>query len=236
MKICICDDEMLIAQDLRELIEDTASEENMEAAVNIVTSGDELLGCAKEYDAVFLDIEMPKENGLDIGKAVLEINPEIIIIMATAHSEKMRDSIHIGVRDFITKPYKKEDVKISLDIIKKKSVGQRELQVYCQRNKCTIRERDIKKISAYNGYVNIYAGDNIFRKEVSLRRMLEELEEGMFFQIDRKNIVSLAAVEKYENGFIYIGRDKMKVARDRKKSFEKAYIEYDLNYKSRTGV
>ena len=77
----------------------------------------------------------------------------------------------------------------------------------------------------------IYAGDKIFRKEVSLKKMLEELEAGLFFQIDRKTIVSFAAVKNYEKGFFYIGREKIKVARDRKKLFEKAYIEYDLRYK-----
>lgn len=231
MKVCICDDDLLVAQDLKEIIEITASKGNVDINVNIVTSGDELMEYAMEIDAVFLDIEMPGKNGLDIGKAILEINPEIIIIMATAHSEKVRDSIHIGVKDFITKPYKTEDVKISLDIIKKKTIGQKELQVYFNRNKCTIKERDIKKISAYNGYVCIYAGDNIFRKEISLRKMLEELEEGLFFQIDRKTIVSFASVKNYEKGIFYIDREKMKVARDRKKSFEMAYIEYDLNYR-----
>lgn len=231
MKICICDDDALIAQDLRELIENTASEENMEITVNIVTSGDELLECVKELDAVFLDIEMPGRDGLDIGKTIMEINPEIIIIMATAHDERIRESIHIGVKDFITKPYKAEDVKISLDIIKKKTAGKRELMVYYHRNKYIIMEKDIKKISAYNGYVCIYAGDKIFRKEVSLKKMLEELEAGLFFQIDRKTIVSFAAVKNYEKGFFYIGREKIKVARDRKKLFEKAYIEYDLRYK-----
>lgn len=231
MKICICEDDVLIAQDLRELIEKIASEENMEVTVNIVTSGDELLKCALEFDAVFLDIEMPGRNGIDIGKTILEINPEIIIVMATAHSERMRESIHIGVKDFITKPFKAEDVKISLGIIKKKTAGQKELEVYYHRNKCTIKEKDIIKISAFNGYVCIYAGGNIFRKEISLIKILEELEDGLFFQTDRKTIVSFRAVKNYEKGIFYINREKMKVARDRKKSFEKAYIEYDLNYK-----
>ena len=231
MKICICDDDILIAQDLRKLIENIADENDMAVTINIVTSGDELTECAIEFDAVFLDIEMPGRNGLDIGKSILEINPEIIIIMATAHSEKIRESMHIGVRDFITKPYKAEDVKISLDIIKKKTIGQKEQQVYYNRNKYTIKEKDIKKISAYNGYVCIYAGDKIFRKEISLRKLLEELEDGLFFQTDSKTVVSLAAIINYENGIIYIESEKIKVARDRKKSFEKAFIEYDLKYK-----
>lgn len=231
MKVCICDDDLLVAQDLKEIIESIASKDNIEITVNIVTSGDKLMEYATELDAVFLDIEMPERNGIEIGKSVREKNPEIIIIMATCHSEKIRESIHIGVKDFITKPYKTEDVKLSLDIIKKNTIGKRELQVYNHRNKYVIKEKDIEKITAYNGYVCICTKDNVFRKESSLKKLLDELEEDLFFQTDRKTIVSFAAIKKYEKGIIYINREELKVARDRKKSFERAYIEYDLNHK-----
>lgn len=228
MNICICDDELPVAENLKEVIESIASEKGMEINIKTVTSGKELLESTDDDDAVFLDIEMPNEDGIEIGRSLMEKNSDIIIIMATGHSEKIRESIHIGVKDFITKPYKEEDVRISLDIIKKKTIGKRQLQVYNSRNLYTIMEKDIEKITAYNGYVCIQALDNVFRKETSLKNMMNELDLSLFFQTDRKTVISFLAVTGYEKGIIDLNGEKIKVARDRKKSFEKSYMEYDL--------
>ena len=45
-------------------------------------------------------------------------------------------------------------------------------------------------------------------------------------------MVNLTFIEAYNKGTILIGEKKIRVSRRKKKEFEKAYREYDLNFRS----
>jgi len=60
----------------------------------------------KFYDLVITDISMPKQNGIQLSKKMIEINPKQIILVMSAHteSEKLMELIDIGIYRFIQKP------------------------------------------------------------------------------------------------------------------------------------
>lgn len=65
---------------------------------------------------VITDIVMPKMDGLMMAKAILKIDPEIKIIITTAHDEHdfLHQSIQIGVFDFLVKPMHIEELTVTL--------------------------------------------------------------------------------------------------------------------------
>jgi len=73
----------------------------------------ELLLYAKENDCyiAFLDIEMWEMNGLELAKALKQINGKINIIFVTAHTQYAIDSYDIDTSDFILKPVSKEKIE-----------------------------------------------------------------------------------------------------------------------------
>lgn len=63
--------------------------------------------CNKKYfDIVISDVKMPKVDGLELSKAIYEINKEQEIIIISAYSEinDLIGFINIGISQFITKP------------------------------------------------------------------------------------------------------------------------------------
>lgn len=63
-------------------------------------------------DFALLDIEMAEMNGIQLGKNLKKINPDMIIIYATAYSEYIAEAIlEIGADYYILKPYSKEDAE-----------------------------------------------------------------------------------------------------------------------------
>ena len=60
----------------------------------------------EEIDLIITDVNMPHMNGLEMIKAIKEINPNIPIIVATAFSntEYLLEAIDIGVDKYILKP------------------------------------------------------------------------------------------------------------------------------------
>ena len=66
----------------------------------------------KEFDLIITDLKMPGMDGLDILKFVKENNrfEEVIIITAFGTLESATEALTGGVFDYITKPFKKEEI------------------------------------------------------------------------------------------------------------------------------
>lgn len=66
--IGICDDNPMAVQQLGKMIEEYLKKEDTEAGILTFNSGIEVLEALKKPDILFLDIEMPGEDGIETGK------------------------------------------------------------------------------------------------------------------------------------------------------------------------
>jgi two-component system chemotaxis response regulator CheY len=80
---------------------------------------------------VFLDIEMPKQNGIETLKEIHELNPDTFVIMLSCHSslENVKEAISSGASGFIVKPFSSDKVKESLLHFTKNYVKKRREEV-----------------------------------------------------------------------------------------------------------
>jgi two-component system chemotaxis response regulator CheY len=64
-----------------------------------------------------LDITMPEKDGLAALKEIIEIEPTARVIMCSAlgQESKVLESIKLGARDFVVKPFKPERVLEAVD-------------------------------------------------------------------------------------------------------------------------
>lgn len=73
----------------------------------------------KKPKYIFLDVEMPMLDGLGAIPKILEIDPAAHIIMCTAMGQKniIVEAVKAGAKDYVIKPYKKENILRVLNII-----------------------------------------------------------------------------------------------------------------------
>lgn len=69
-KIAVCDDDKQVHDDIARLLRQNVSAETYQ--LDCFTSGSVFLqsACTKQYDLVYLDIQMPEMNGMDVAKAL----------------------------------------------------------------------------------------------------------------------------------------------------------------------
>ena len=76
--------------------------------VEAVAGGYEAIDKVKEgaYDAVVLDLLMPRMDGIEALRRLREINPDLQIILFTGHGtiEKGVEAMKLGAMDFLEKP------------------------------------------------------------------------------------------------------------------------------------
>src|SRR3990172_3819150 len=76
-------------------------------------------------DLMMLDIMMPKMDGIDVLKRVKAIDPNLLVVMMTAHgSEQIAvEAMKLGADDYLTKPFHPRDVTALADkLIKERGV------------------------------------------------------------------------------------------------------------------
>jgi two-component system chemotaxis response regulator CheY len=82
--------------------------------------GFEAIELAKEKrpNFIFMDITMPNMDGLTAAKEIIKENPDVNIIMCSALSQKkiIVEAIKAGAKDFVIKPYKKENILNVVDL------------------------------------------------------------------------------------------------------------------------
>ena len=66
------------------------------------------------YDLVISDIKMPRMTGLELLAHIKERTPETVVLMVTAFSstEEAVDAMKQGAYDYITKPFKNEEIRL----------------------------------------------------------------------------------------------------------------------------
>ena len=111
---------ILIADDHRSTCEGLAiALEAKGHSTQIVLDGESAIEAIKEhfFDLALVDIRMPKRNGVEVLEAVKAISPETIVIMMTAHAtiDVAVEAMQKGAADFITKPYKLEQVELKVE-------------------------------------------------------------------------------------------------------------------------
>lgn len=70
---------------------------------------------ANRVALAFLDIEMGKNSGLDLCRALLEINPRTNVVYLTAYSEYAVEAWGTGASGFMLKPITPESVRFQLE-------------------------------------------------------------------------------------------------------------------------
>src|SRR3990172_5551038 len=66
------------------------------------------------FDAIITDLRMPKVDGLQVLRVAKEISPDtaVIVITAVASTETAVEAMKLGAYDYITKPFKLDEVNL----------------------------------------------------------------------------------------------------------------------------
>ena len=103
MKLAIVEDDI----NMRKSLEITLKEYKEFEVVSFKNAKDALKKLDESFDLIITDINMPQMDGLEFLKA-LNGRYEAVIITGNATLNKAIDSIRLGVKDFLTKPFEIE--------------------------------------------------------------------------------------------------------------------------------
>ncbi len=111
-RILVVDDE----RSMREVLFSMLKNEGYDATV--ADGGEAAIEAVRRetFDAIITDVRMPKVDGLQVLKAAKDLSPNTVVIMITAFgsSETAVEAMKLGAYDYITKPFKYDEVTLNI--------------------------------------------------------------------------------------------------------------------------
>ena len=98
------------------------------------------------FDLVISDVKMPGMDGIDVLKAVKEVSPDTMVIMITAYAtaETAVEAMKLGAYDYITKPFKVDEIKLII---------QKALEKRFLKNENILLKREVESRIGFENFI-----------------------------------------------------------------------------------
>lgn len=214
----IIDDEPIARKLLQEYIEETdflnlvAVAENPLKAIGIINN--------QPTDLIFLDINMPKMNGMDFLRSSANLP---MVIMTTAYGQYALEGFEMAVVDYLVKPFslerfvKASQKALELHVLKKKNIPAEKtadeyFYVKCDGKIERVVYNELLYVEAMANYVTLYTVGGKLIAYLTIKGILEKLPPEKFMQVHKSYIVNTSRINTIEGNILHIGANKITVS------------------------
>lgn len=192
----------------------------------------------KSPDVVFLDIEMPIENGFKLLEYYEQ--PDFDVVFTTAYDQYAVKAFKFSAVDYLLKPIDLEELRDAVEKVKSNKAGSKKPQYetlqYNINNNLKklalptlegysfIDLEEILYCEASNNYTIVYSTSG---KKVIVSKTLREYEDLLtdfnFFRVNRSHLINLSYILEYKKGrrpiIVMNNKTEVSLASSRKKEF-----------------
>jgi two-component system LytT family response regulator len=207
MKAIIVDDERLARQELKTMLLEHKDIEVIAECANAAEAKEKINSL--KPDVVFLDIQMPGKNGLELAQ---ELNPLPELIFITAHDEYALRAFEVNALDYLLKPVQPQRLAETIQklLSKDEEIPQEYRTVLNNDDQVFIKDgercwfvklAEVRMFESEGNYVRVLFDNNRPLILRSLNNLEQRLNPTTFFRASRKYIINLKWVENIETWF-----------------------------------
>lgn len=174
------------------------------------TNTGKALGCIIKHqpDLLFLDVQMPGQDGIDFLKNLQQLDKPPTVIMVTAYQDYMLESFRNNAFDYLLKPIERTELQKTLHRFETEKPRQNIKNLLTElNNKIRIpgvyetwflAPSQIFYLQGDGKYTDIFLTDNTrIKTSMHLKKIDEMLPEG-FKRISKSNIINIAYIERID--------------------------------------
>lgn len=160
-------------------------------------------------DVVFLDVEMPKMNGMEAAKILMELKKAPIIIFATAYPQFAAEAFRYEATDYLLKPYDENQLADTIGRISKRLTAQESTQLRPAGKLAVEADGEILYVDPVE-ILYVFRDDKVtkiiskqgsYETKLPLKDLEYRLSSYRFFRIHKSYIVNLDYVAKLSPWF-----------------------------------
>ena len=177
-----------------------------------------------DIDLIFLDIQMPKLNGLEM-LSLLDHQPQVII--TTAYEEYALKSYEFNVADYLLKPFRLDRfiqaVEKAKQNLEKKNINKGEdnyLLIKSDKRLVKVNPDEILYLESYGNYIKVWIDGQMIITAQTLTSFTDLLSKNDFFKIHKSFIVNKNHFTYIEGNTLYMKNGKsLAISKNYKKGF-----------------
>lgn len=214
MNILIVEDELLIAEMLKEMLLELnykviAIAKNSELAFEVLENNNNI-------NFAILDINLNStKTGIDIAK---RLNDEFHVpfIFLTSYSDKktFSEAIEVKPQAYLIKPFSKMDLFTTIEVIKSRN-NQTSNYTTIKDGHLTIKlsHNSILWLKSENVYIEVKTEEKTHLVRSSLDKFLEDLNDTTFIRIHRSFAVNVNHIKAVNGQYVIVGDEKIPLSR-----------------------
>ncbi len=204
MKIAVCEDQEEEAVWLCSTIQKWAADNKQPAEVFSFGDASSFLFSLEDniYDALFLDIKMPGEDGVALAKRLRRMKDDVFIVFVTGEKEYIMEGYEVGAVNYLVKPVDKKKIYLCLDRIYEKADLQEPFIIIDTGEKTVkLLQKEIYKIEVFAHKLSYTTAKGEFE-------VYSSLKDNYFTTCHRGVLVNIMHI-------ISIGRNSLLIADDK---------------------
>ena len=233
----VCDDDEIVCEaicaKIRKILLKCGIPANMDKYVSPLALYKNIESGERQYDVLFLDIDMPRLSGIDLAKALKKRADSPDIIFVSNREEKVFESFSVRPFGFVRKNNFSNDLKDTLlSYINARVMKNAAIAVSTNGNSVVrnIKVSDIVYIESFRYKQYIYMADG---EQIECRMSMEEFESKLLkydiVRVYKSYLVNLRFVQRIErSGVVLNYKDglKLAVSREKIKELKEQYLCY----------
>ena len=212
IKVLIADDEAPAREELSFLISRLVGFQ----VVGVASSGSQAVFLIKELhpQVVFLDIQMPGLNGLEVSKAIEALDPKPLIVFVTAYDEYALNAFEVEAVDYLLKPVSDDRLLKTArrlkELLEPKLAEKIETLLSGQGKEPVLKRIPVEKngrikllepgeivcFFADQGYIVARTGAGDFITNFTLNELEDKIGQRTFFRCHKSYIVNLDYIKE----------------------------------------
>ncbi len=230
MKIALVDDEPLCIKELQTALRSALAE------IGIAVNKTDTFSSAKEffetwragdYDIIFLDIYMDKENGIELARKIRERDTYTFLAFCTSSNEFAAETYEVRAGYYLNKPVSAEKLISMFHKIKLSNIEHNRAIKLPDGYRCLLRHILYTEYINHTVVFHLKDSDShtIYMSHSDVENLL--LQYKNFKQINKGSIVNFAMVKRIDGSIFTIQNgEKLPISRRRYKEVSEDYTKY----------
>ena len=221
---------------IREQIGGFIKKRNPGFDISVFDTGEGLLAAGKDFDIIFLDIQMEGMGGIEAARTLRQSGVDAVVIFITGIREYVFEAFDVSAFHYLLKPIEEQKFMEVFDrAIEEagKRKGQKERQIFIKTKNqgYTLKLNSILYIENRGKKVEIHTTDmeDIIETYAGMEELEVQLGDG-FYRCHRGYLVNMAHIARYDSDSIFLSsNEKVYLTRKKHNEFVKAYMWYLQN-------
>ena len=232
-KIAVCDDEQIICSTMYNKLQNLSKSKSVIFEIDCFTSGEELCDEIKHtnYDLLFLDIELPKMNGVAVGQYIRETlkNETIQIAYISSKQEYAMEMFERRPKNFLVKPLSEKKIKSVIDtFLQLNKIDTETFNFKAGHNYYKIPFSDILYFCSNGRKINIVTLKKEYEFYGSLDNIYSEVKNKKFLFAHKSFLVNFKYIRKYQYEQLTMSDNKIiPVSQSRRKAVRSMFFEFE---------